>query len=64
MLGGYGLVFDDDRDDAFLDHRLEECFLVLVIEIERALGHAGAGSDIFQACGSEALFDKKLKRCG
>ncbi len=35
VLGGYGLVFDDDRDDAFLDHCLEERFLVLVIEIER-----------------------------
>jgi hypothetical protein len=34
-------VFDHDRNDAFLNDRLEQRFLALVIEIKRALGDAG-----------------------
>ena len=52
------------RDDALLDHRLEQGFLVLVVEIKRALGNPGAGSDVFQARGSEAFFYEELERGG
>lgn len=58
VLGGDGLVLGDDRHDAFLDHRLEQGFLVLVIQIQRALRYAGPARDIFQAGGGKASLDE------
>ena len=41
------------------DHRLEQFFLAGVVQVERALGHAGALGHLVGAGGGKAFFDKQ-----
>src|SRR4029078_442380 len=54
----------DRRYQAFAHHGLEELFLVVEVEVERALGDTGPGRDIFQARSRVAARDEYFQRGG
>jgi len=62
MAGGNCLVLGNDRHDPFLYDGFEQGFLVRVVEIERALGDARLGGDIFQSGGRKAPGYEKFER--
>ena len=47
-----------------LDHGPEDVLLGREVEVERALGDPGAGGDVVQPRGGEALFGERRHRCG
>jgi hypothetical protein len=49
---------------AVLDHRLEQRLLALEVEVERALGDAGARRDVVEARRRKAALDKEIERRG
>ena len=49
---------------AFAHHRLEQFFLVGEVQVERALGDAGARGDVLQARAGVAALDEQLQRGG
>ena len=68
QLGGAALEGADDLhalDDlvhhVVADHFLEQLFLARVVEVERALGDAGARGDFLGARGGEALLDEQVE---
>src|SRR6266540_3175652 len=52
----------DDGDDRLTHQRLEQRFFVLEVEVDRALGNAGAAGDILELRGSEPAVGKDFKR--
>jgi hypothetical protein len=50
-----------DGHDAFLDHGLEQGFLAVEVQVERALRHPGACRDILQPRAGEAFFDEEFQ---
>ena len=54
-------VLDDGRDGA-ADQRLEQRFLVLEVEVERALGDAGAGRHVVEPGRLEAVLGEHARR--
>ena len=68
QLGGAALEGADDLHalgdlvhHVVADHFLEQLFLARVVEVERALGHAGARGDLLGAGGGEALLDEQVE---
>jgi hypothetical protein len=47
------------RPARFSHHRLEQLFLAGVVEVQRALGDAGAGRHFFGAGGGKTFFDEQ-----
>ncbi len=60
--GGSVDALDDQVDDVLAHHRLEQFFLARVVEVQRALGDAGARGHFFGAGGGEALLDEQVER--
>ena len=52
----------DHRDDRLAHQRLEEGFLVFVVEVDRAFGDAGTVRDVFELCGGKAPVGEDLQR--
>ena len=48
--------------DRFGDHRLEELFLVLEVEVGEALADAGGFGDVFELGGGKATRDEQVER--
>src|SRR6266545_2163628 len=61
---GEGLALLDDGDDRLADQRLEQRFFVFEVEVDRALGDAGATGDIFELRGREPAVGKDFERRG
>ena len=55
-------AFGDQRRHVVAHHRLEELFLARVVQIQRALRHAGARGNLFGTRGRKAFFDEQLER--
>jgi hypothetical protein len=61
-VGGKGLdALGDQRAQVVPDDRLEQLFLAWVVQVQRALGHAGAGRDLVGARGSKPFFDEQYQ---
>ena len=60
-LGDHVLGLADDGHDGVAHHGLEQLFLVGVIQVQRALRHAGAARDVFQPGGGKAPFDEQVE---
>jgi hypothetical protein len=58
LLGGVR----DARRQVVFDHRLQQFFLAGVIQVQRALGHAGTQRHLLDARGSETLLDEQRQR--
>ena len=55
------LAVGDLARDVLADHRLQQLLLARVVEVERALGGAGARRHLLGARGGEALLDEQLE---
>ena len=58
------LAFVDEGHQALLYYRLEQRLLVVVVQVQRALGDAGARRDILEARRRVALLDEQGERRG
>src|SRR5207237_3094820 len=56
------LALRDHGDDGLPDQRLEQRFFVFEVEIDRALGDAGATRDILELGGGKAPISEDLQR--
>jgi len=52
----------DRPDDARADHRLEQLFLAVEVEVDRALRDARALRDVVEARGGVAALDEEIER--
>ncbi|EEF22379.1 conserved hypothetical protein, partial [Ricinus communis] len=59
-LGDGRFRLPDHGHDIAAHDGLEQLFLVFVIQVQGALGHAGAARDVFQACGGVATLDEQV----
>ena len=57
LLGG-----NETRHDPLLDHRLEQSFLAVEIQVKRSFGYAGVRGHVVEPCRSEAFLNEEFKR--